>query len=120
MARRVALARSIALDPQLILYDDRSRARPDLVRRHRPPDPRVERFARRHLDHRHARRAGGARVVDYVYFMAAGRVIAQGTPDEIRSSSEPSSTSSSTANPRPGAVPLSAPDYGADLELAAA
>ena len=25
-------------------------------------------------------------VVDYVYFMAAGKVIAQGTPDEIRAS----------------------------------
>ena len=37
------------------------RPRPDLLRRHRAPDPRAQRLARRHLDHRDARRAGGAR-----------------------------------------------------------
>ena len=37
------------------------RPRPDLLRRHRAPDPQPERLARRDLDHRDARRAGGAR-----------------------------------------------------------
>src|SRR5438034_1186260 len=60
-------------------------------------------------------------VVDYVYFMAAGRVIAQGTPDEIRSSSEPF-VNQFVNGKSEGPVPFhySAPDYGADLEPAAA
>src|SRR5438046_608692 len=60
-------------------------------------------------------------VVDYVYFMAAGRVIAQGTPDEIRSSGEPfvrQFVNGSSEGPVPFHYP--APGYDADLELAAA
>ena len=60
-------------------------------------------------------------VVDYVYFMAAGRVIAKGTPDEIRSSPEPFVNQFVNGKPD-GPVPFHypAPDYRADLELAAA
>ena len=56
-------------------------------------------------------------MVDYVYFMAAGRVIAQGTPDEIRASHEPFVNQFVTAS-RDGPVPFHypAPDYAADLE----
>jgi phospholipid/cholesterol/gamma-HCH transport system ATP-binding protein len=59
-------------------------------------------------------------VVDYVYFMAAGRVIAQGTPAEIRSSAEPfvrQFVNGSSEGPVPFHYP--APAYDADLELAA-
>jgi phospholipid/cholesterol/gamma-HCH transport system ATP-binding protein len=58
-------------------------------------------------------------VVDYVYFMAAGRIIAQGKPDEIRRSSEPFIRQFVNGAPD-GPVPFHypAPEYAADLELA--
>ena len=103
MARRVALARSIALDPQLILYDEPFTGL----------DPIsfgviVPHDVQEALD-----------VVDYVYFMAGGRVIAEGRPDDIRSSPEP--FVNQFVNGRPdGPVPFhyTAPAYAADLELA--
>jgi phospholipid/cholesterol/gamma-HCH transport system ATP-binding protein len=122
MARRVALARSIALDPQLILYDEPFTGL----------DPIsfgvISRLIRSLNDSLGAtsiivthdvQEALG--VVDYVYFMASGRVIAKGTPDEIRASHEP--FVNQFVNGRPdGPVPFhySAPDYSADLELAEA
>jgi phospholipid/cholesterol/gamma-HCH transport system ATP-binding protein len=122
MSRRVALARSIALDPQLILYDEPFTGL----------DPIsfgvISRLIRSLNDSLGAtsiivthdvQEALG--VVDYVYFMASGRVIAKGTPDEIRASHEP--FVNQFVNGRPdGPVPFhySAPDYRADLELAEA
>jgi phospholipid/cholesterol/gamma-HCH transport system ATP-binding protein len=60
-------------------------------------------------------------VVDYVHFMAAGRVIARGTPDEIRASPEPFVNQFVNGKPD-GPVPFhaAAPEYAADLELAVA
>jgi phospholipid/cholesterol/gamma-HCH transport system ATP-binding protein len=122
MARRVALARSIALDPRLILYDEPFTGL----------DPIsfgvIARLVRKLNDSLGAtsvivthdvQEALG--VVDYVYFMAAGRVIAQGTPDEIRASREPF-VNQFVNGRRDGPVPFhyQAPDYAADLELAAA
>jgi phospholipid/cholesterol/gamma-HCH transport system ATP-binding protein len=122
MGRRVALARSIALDPELILYDEPFTGL----------DPIsfgvIARLIRELNDSLGAtsiivthdvQEALG--VVDYVYFMAEGRVIAQGTPDEIRASSEP--FVNQFVNGRlEGPVPFQypAPDYAADLELAEA
>jgi phospholipid/cholesterol/gamma-HCH transport system ATP-binding protein len=90
MGRRVALARSIALDPQLILYDEPFTGL----------DPIsfgvIARLVRELNDSLGAtsvivthdvQEALG--VVDYVFFMADGRVIAEGTPEEIRASAEP-------------------------------
>jgi phospholipid/cholesterol/gamma-HCH transport system ATP-binding protein len=122
MARRVALARSIALDPRLMLYDEPFTAL----------DPIsfgvISRLIRQLNDSLGAtslivthdvQEALG--VVDYVYFMAAGRVIAQGTPDEIRSNHEPF-VNQFVNGKRDGPVPFhyQAPDYAADLELAGA
>jgi len=120
MARRVALARSIALDPQLILYDEPFTGL----------DPIsfgvIERLIRELNDSLGAtsiivthdvQEALG--VVDDVYFMAAGRVIAQGRPDEIRASGEPfvrQFVNGSSEGPVPFHYP--APAYDADLELA--
>ncbi len=59
-------------------------------------------------------------VVDYVYFMAAGRVIAQGTPEQIRGSDEPfvnQFVNGKSEGPVPFHYP--APGYDADLQLAA-
>src|SRR5437868_6312609 len=90
MARRVALARSIALDPQLILYDEPFTGLDPIsfgviVRLIRNLNDSLG--ATSIIVTHDVQEALG--VVDYVYFMAAGRVIAQGTPDEIRSSGEP-------------------------------
>ena len=120
MARRVALARSIALDPQLILYDEPftgldpisfgviTRLIRELNDSLGATSVIVTHDVQEALD-----------VVDYVYFMAAGRVIAQGTPDEIRASPEPFVNQFVNGKPD-GPVPFhyAAPEYAADLELA--
>jgi phospholipid/cholesterol/gamma-HCH transport system ATP-binding protein len=122
MARRVALARSIALDPQLILYDEPFTGL----------DPisfgAIVRLIRSLNDSLGATSIivthdvqEALEVVDYVYFMADGRVIAQGTPDEIRASPEPFVNQFVNGKPD-GPVPFHypAPDYAADLEVAVA
>jgi phospholipid/cholesterol/gamma-HCH transport system ATP-binding protein len=120
MARRVALARAIALDPELILYDEPFTGL----------DPIsfgvISRLVRELNDSLGAtsiivthdvQEALG--VVDYVYFMAAGRVIAQGTPQDIRRTSEPFVDQFVNGKPD-GPVPFHYPaqGYDADLELA--
>jgi len=90
MARRVALARAIALDPMLIMYDEPFTGLDPLSM------GVISNLVRRLND------ALGAtsivvthdvqeslKIVDYVYFMADGVVVAQGTPEEIRKSSAP-------------------------------
>jgi phospholipid/cholesterol/gamma-HCH transport system ATP-binding protein len=120
MARRVALARSIALDPQLMLYDEPFTGLDPIsfgviVRLIRELNDSLG--ATSVIVTHDVQEALG--VVDYVYFMAAGRIIAQGTPDEIRSSSEPfvnQFVNGKPDGPEPFHYP--APDYVADLEIA--
>jgi phospholipid/cholesterol/gamma-HCH transport system ATP-binding protein len=90
MARRVALARAIALDPELMMYDEpfagldpislgitanlirtlnRALGATSILVTHDVP----ESFA----------------IADYVYFLANGGVLAEGTPDELRASNDP-------------------------------
>jgi len=121
MARRVALARSIALDPQLILYDEPFTGLDPIsfgviVRLIRELNDSLG--ATSIIVTHDVQEALG--VVDYVYFMAEGRVIAQGTPDEIRASAEPfvrQFVNGTSEGPVPFDYP--APAYDADLELTA-
>jgi phospholipid/cholesterol/gamma-HCH transport system ATP-binding protein len=121
MARRVALARSIALDPQLMLYDEPFTGLDPIsfgviVRLIRELNDSLG--ATSIIVTHDVQEALG--VVDYVYFMAAGRVIAQGSPAEIRASAEPfvrQFVNGSSEGPVPFHYP--APGYDADLELAA-
>ena len=120
MARRVALARSIALDPSLILYDEPFTGLDPIsfgviVRLIRDLNDSLG--ATSIIVTHDVQEALG--VVDYVYFMAAGKVIAEGTPDEIRASREPfvrQFVNGSSEGPVPFHYP--APGYEADLELA--
>ena len=121
MARRVALARSIALDPSLMLYDEPFTGLDPIsfgviVRLIRNLNDSLG--ATSIIVTHDVQEALG--VVDYAYFMAAGRVIAQGTPAEIRSSTEPfvrQFVNGASEGPVPFHYP--APTYDVDLELAA-
>jgi phospholipid/cholesterol/gamma-HCH transport system ATP-binding protein len=121
MSRRVALARSIALDPHLILYDEPFTGLDPIsfgviVRLIRELNDSLG--ATSIIVTHDVQEALG--VVDYVYFMAGGAVIAQGAPDEMRSSPEPFVNQFVNGLPD-GPVPFHypAPAYEADLELAA-
>jgi phospholipid/cholesterol/gamma-HCH transport system ATP-binding protein len=122
MARRVALARAIALDPMLIMYDE--------------PFTGLDPLAMGVISNL-VRRLGDAlgatsivvthdvqeslKIVDYVYFMADGVVVAQGTPDDIRNSRAPF-VHQFVWGEMDGPMPFHYPGapYAADLALEAA
>ncbi|MEN9314831.1 MAG: hypothetical protein RIS35_1224 [Pseudomonadota bacterium] len=90
MARRVALARAIALDPPLIMYDEPfagldpiSLATIAQLIRNLNDAVKVASILISH----DIKDAFG--IADYVYLLAAGRIAAEGTPDEMRASSDP-------------------------------
>ncbi|WP_422917790.1 ABC transporter ATP-binding protein [Rhodocyclus gracilis] len=90
MARRVALARAIALDPLLIMYDEPFTGLDpislgvigQLIRRLNDALGATSIMVTHDIHESLA-------IVDYIYFMSGGRVVAQGTPDEIRASKDP-------------------------------
>ena len=90
MARRVALARAIALDPVLIMYDEPFTGLDpismgvisNLIRRLNDTLGATSIVVTHDVQET-------LRIVDYVYFMSDGVVVAQGTPDEIRASETP-------------------------------
>src|SRR3954462_4843941 len=90
MRRRVALAPSIALDPQLILYDEPFTGLDPIsfgviVRLIRELNDSLG--ATSVIVTHDVQEALG--VVDYGYFRAAGRVIGRGRREDIRKSGEP-------------------------------
>ena len=90
MARRVALARAVALDPMLIMYDE--------------PFAGLDPISLSIIGEliRSLNDALGAssiivthdvqeslKIVDYVYFVSAGKIVAEGTAEEIKASKTP-------------------------------
>jgi phospholipid/cholesterol/gamma-HCH transport system ATP-binding protein len=121
MARRVALARAIALDPELILYDEPFTGLDPIAM------GVIARLVRRLNDSLGATSvivthdvAETLPLVDYVYFMADGRVVAQGTPAEVRRTGVPFVEQFvSGAKDGPVAFHYPAASYAADLGLGA-
>ena len=122
MARRVALARATALDPMLMLYDE--------------PFAGLDTISLGVIGNliRHLNDALGAtsivvthdvqesmKIVDYIYFMSNGKVIAQGSPDEIRAL-DSGFVHQFVHGEIDGPMPFHYPgaDYAADLALEAA
>lgn len=117
MARRVALARSIALDPMLMLYDEPFTGLDpislgvigQLIRRLNDALGATSIVVTHDV-------AEALELVDYVYYMSAGKVEFQGTPGEVRAASLPSLRQFVYGEPD-GPVPFHypAPEYGRDL-----
>jgi len=90
MARRVALARAIALDPTLIMYDEPFTGldpialgvTANLVRRLNSALGATSIVVTHDVEE-------ALEIVDYVYYLSQGRIVVEGTPDEIRSSEDP-------------------------------
>nr|WP_276539198.1 ABC transporter ATP-binding protein [Chromobacterium alkanivorans] len=90
MARRVALARAIALDPQLMLYDEPFTGLD-------PISLGVIAHLIKKLNHALGTTAvmvthdvhKSLEIVDHVLFVAGGEIVAQGAPDQVRNSDSP-------------------------------
>jgi phospholipid/cholesterol/gamma-HCH transport system ATP-binding protein len=90
MARRVALARTIALDPMLIMYDEPFTGLDpiamgvigDLIKKLNNVLGATSIIVTHDVQE-------SLKIVDYVYFMADGAVVTQGTPADIRGSQAP-------------------------------
>ena len=120
MARRVALARAIALDPMLIMYDEPFTGLDpislgvisNLIRRLNDAlgatSIVVTHDVQEALD-----------LVDYVYYLSNGKIVAHGTPEAIRASTEPLVRQFVYGEPD-GPVPFQYPSrkFAEDLRLA--
>ena len=90
MARRVALARAIALDPMLVLYDEPFAGLDPIslgvvgqLIRQLNDALGITSVVVTHDVYE------SLKIVDYLYFVSGGRIVAQGTPDEVRASRDP-------------------------------
>jgi phospholipid/cholesterol/gamma-HCH transport system ATP-binding protein len=90
MARRVALARAIALDPEIMMYDEPFAGLDpislgvvgQLIRRLNDALGATSIVVTHDVQE-------SLKIVDYVYFVSEGRIIAQGTADEVKASKTP-------------------------------
>ncbi|WP_051071637.1 ABC transporter ATP-binding protein [Azoarcus sp. KH32C] len=90
MARRVALARTIALDPMLIMYDEPFAGLDpislgvigQLIRKLNDALGATTIMVTHDI-------MESLQIVDYIYFVSDGSIVAEGTPDELRASKDP-------------------------------
>lgn len=90
MARRVALARAVALDPELIMYDEpfagldpiSMGVTANLIRNLNDALGSTSILVSHDVQETFA-------IADYVYFMASGKIVAEGTPEDLRRSTDP-------------------------------
>ena len=90
MARRVALARAVALDPALIMYDEpfagldpiSMGVTANLIRNLNDALGSTAILVSHDVNETFM-------IADYVYFLSAGKIVASGTPDEMRRSTDP-------------------------------
>ncbi len=90
MARRVALARTVALDPMLILYDEPFAGLDpisltvvgQLIRKLNEALGATSVIVTHDVQE-------SLKIVDYIYFVADGVIVAEGTPDELLASDKP-------------------------------
>jgi phospholipid/cholesterol/gamma-HCH transport system ATP-binding protein len=90
MARRIALARAIALDPELIMYDEPFAGldpislgvAANLIRRLNDATGATSLVVSHDVDECFA-------ICDYAYLISAGRIAGHGTPDELKASEDP-------------------------------
>lgn len=90
MARRVALARAIALDPQLILYDEpfagldpiSMGVTANLIRKLNDVLGSTSIVVSHDVSESFS-------IADYVYFLSNGKIVAEGTPEEMSASTDP-------------------------------
>lgn len=90
MARRVALARAISLDPMLMMYDEPFTGLDpislgviaNLIRRLNDALGATSILVTHDV-------SASLHIVDYIYIVAAGKIVAEGDPEAIRASSDP-------------------------------
>jgi phospholipid/cholesterol/gamma-HCH transport system ATP-binding protein len=122
MARRVALARAVVMDPMLVLYDEPFAGLDpismsvvgSLIRRLNDALGATSILVTHDV-------VESMQIVDYLYFVADGRVVGEGTPAQIRASATPvvhQFVHGETDGPVPFHYP--APAYDADVGLAGA
>jgi phospholipid/cholesterol/gamma-HCH transport system ATP-binding protein len=119
MARRVALARAIALDPMLIMYDEpftgldpiSTAVIANLIRRLNDALGATSIVVTHDV-------AASFKIVDYVYFISRCEIVAEGTPQDVMASAEPFVHQFVNAETDgPVRFHYSAPAYRADLGL---
>jgi len=90
MARRIALARAIALDPQLIMYDEpfagldpiSMGVTANLIRKLNDALGSTSILVSHDVNESFS-------IADYVYFLSQGKIVAHGTPAEMSASGDP-------------------------------
>ena len=90
MSRRVALARAIALDPMLVMYDEPFAGLDpislgivgQLIRKLNDALGITSVVVTHDIYE-------SLKIVDYIYFVAEGRIVARGTPEDVRASTDP-------------------------------